>query len=153
MLRRVAGLTLFAVLVAGCYSLEPTTNPTPEVGKVMAFDINDAGRVALGGAMGPEIGQIEGRLLSRDSDYVVSVSAVRLVRGGEQSWSGEPVHIKPSYVSSIYERRYSTGRTLAASALGVGIVVALATRSILGSGAQDPAMPTDTGTTQRIPRP
>jgi hypothetical protein len=155
MFGRVVGLTSVGVLVVGCYSLVPATGPAPEVGKQMAFDMNDAGRVALGGSMGPEIAQIQGRLLARDSDYVVSVTAVKLLRaGGEQTWGGEAVRIKPAYISSMYERRYSGGRTLAATAIGAGLVAAVAVRSILGGGAGgDVVRPADTSQTQRIPRP
>jgi hypothetical protein len=154
MFARVVALTAFSALVAGCYTLVPATGPAPEVGKLMAFDVNDAGRVALGGSMGPEISQIQGRLLARDSDYVVGVTAVKLLKGGEQTWSGEAVRLKSTYVSSMYERRYSAGRTLAAGAIGAGIVAAVAVRSILGGGAGgDITLPTDSGQTQRIPRP
>src|SRR5262247_3406197 len=105
MFGRVVSLTIFGVLVAGCYTLVPATGPSPELGKQMAFDLNDVGRVALGGSMGPEISQVQGRLLARDSDYVVGVTAIKLLKGGEQTWGGERVRIKPAYVSSMYERR------------------------------------------------
>ena len=79
--------------------------------------LTDAGRTALGGSMGPEIIQIEGKLLSTDnSEYVVGVSLVRLLRGGEQVWRGETVRIKTEYVSSLYERRLSASRSLALGA-------------------------------------
>ncbi len=35
----------------------------PEIGNEMAFDITDVGRVGLGPSMGPEIAQVEGRLV------------------------------------------------------------------------------------------
>src|SRR4051794_22398799 len=95
-----------AFLVTGCYSLQPIRGTTPEPGMVIGLDITDAGRVALGGAMGPEISRVEGRLVSRDSsEFVIGVSGVDLLRGGEQVWHGEIVHVKREYVSSIYERR------------------------------------------------
>jgi hypothetical protein len=105
--------------------------------------------------MGPEISQIEGQLLGKDGgEYLVAVSAIKLVRGGEQSWSGEKVHIKSEYVSSVYERRFSTGRSLALGAVGAGAIAFFVTRSIVGSGdPADPQIPGDTANTQRIPRP
>lgn len=145
---------LAAVLLTGCYTLEPVTGPTPVVGSEVAFDITDAGRVALGGSMGPEIEQIEGRLVERDSsEYVVAVSAVHLLRGGEQTWSGEPVHIKSQYVGTMYEKRFSKSRSVVLGAIGVGIAAAIATQQLIGGGSQDPAtMPSDTGhTTRRRP--
>ena len=104
--------------------------------------------------MGPEIGQIEGRLLQRDTaQYVVAVSAVRLIRGGEQVWSGEPVRIKPDYVATTYTRHFSKGRTIALSALGVGAVAFLVTRSLTGSGDPQEKIPSDTATARISPRP
>jgi hypothetical protein len=149
------GMTGLALLVVGCSTLQPTRGVVPAQGTVTAFDITDAGRIALGGSMGPEIAQIEGRLLSRDSsEYVLGVTAVRLLRGGEQVWHGEPVHIKTEYVSSIYERRRSTARSVAMGAVGVGAIAIIVTRSLLGSGVSDPGRPPgDTATTQRVPRP
>jgi hypothetical protein len=121
----------------------------------MAFDINDGGRVALGGAMGPEISQVEGRLLNRDSTgYLVAVTGIRLLRGGEQSWSGEQVRLKPEYVSTTYEKRFSTGRSLAAGAAGLGAVAIIAVRSLIGSATPEEGKgPSDTAQTSRGRRP
>jgi hypothetical protein len=145
-----------ATTVAGCYTLEPATAPVPAlVGTQVAFDINDAGRVALGGSMGPEIGQVEGRLVAKDStDYLIAVSTVRLLRGGEQVWRGEEIRIKSEYVSSVYERRYSRGRSIALSAIGAGLAAAIATRGIIGGGQDDPRKPpTDSIPSARPRRP
>lgn len=146
-----------SVLLAGCYTLRPTGGTVPSPGTSMAFDISDAGRVALGGTMGPEIAQIEGRLAGRDgTDYVVSVTDVHLLRGGDQVWHGEAVTLKSEYVSSLYERRFSPARSAAIAAAGVGAIAAIATRSLGGLGSTDkPAPgggPGDTAHTQRRPR-
>ena len=114
------------VLMAGCYTLYPASGVTPELGTQVAFDVNDVGRVALGPSMGPEIAQIEGRLLQKSSDeYLVSVKSVRLLRGGQQVWSGETVRLKPEYLGPMYERKFSRGRTVAATAITVGSFAAL----------------------------
>ena len=121
----------------------------------VALDLNDAGRSALGGTMGPEITRIEGQLLSKDADdYYVGVRTVYLLRGGEQEWRGEMVHIKPQYVSMLYERRFSRGRTIAVSAAALGAVALLAGHTLLGSGTgtPDPNAPHDTVQSVRIPR-
>lgn len=143
-----------SVLLVGCYELQPTGGTVPQVGQVIGLDINDAGRLALGGAMGPEIGQIEGRLIEKTAtEYVVGVTAVRLLRGGEQVWRGENVHIRSDYVSTIYERRLNPARTAALAAAGVGAVAIIATRGLSGLG--DPTKtetgPGDTAHTQRRP--
>ena len=143
--------TLAAVLLVGCYTFEPVQGPSPAVGTEIAFDINDAGRVALGGSMGPEIAQVEGRLLEKGpAEYLVAVTDVHLLRGGEQVWSKEPVRIKSEYVSSVYEKKFSTARTVALSAIGVGIIAAIAGRSLVGSGIADPGkQPGDTAQSTR----
>ena len=145
---RLAGLTA-TVLVTGCYVLQPvsTTGLAPELGQKLALDVNDVGRVALGGSMGPEIGQIEGRLLSQQNgEFVVAVSHVRFLRGGEQIWTGEKVAIKKEYVSTTYERRFHRGRTIALGTAAAGGLLAVAySQNLFGLGhAAIPILPPDT---------
>lgn len=155
-LRRL-GIAGFAVLLGGCYTLQPTGGPVPELGTMIGLDLNDAGRSALGGSMGPEIGQVEGRLVEKDtSEFVVAVTTIHLLRGGEQVWHGETVHIKSGYVSSLYVRRFSASRSAALAAAGVGAVAIIATRGLVGLGSTDQTggmTPGDTAHTQRRPRP
>lgn len=114
------------ILSAGCYSLQPVAGPVPQSGTRVALDITDAGRVALGGSMGPEIVQVSGTLLSGDtSEYVVSVSDVKYLRGDMQTWKGETVRIRPSYVSRLYLREFSRTRTIALAVVGVALAVAV----------------------------
>ena len=151
---RPIGIVTLGFLVVGCYTLQPARGGVPPVGSKVAFDVNDAGRVALGGLIGPEIAQIEGRLLNNGTeDYLVAVSTVRLLRGGEQVWSGEQVRIKSEYVGSAYERRFSRSRTMVLGATVAGGVAAFFIgRSLLGSGSDHPGNGIDTVQT-RIVRP
>src|SRR5690348_9210428 len=114
----------------------------------MAFEVNDAGRLALGGQMGPEIAHIEGTLMSKESDsYEISVSSIKLIRGGSQVWSGEKVSIKKEFVSQTFERKFSKGRTIAMSAVFVVSVYVIATKLNLfglGKGGDEDPLP-DTG--------
>lgn len=138
--RRFAALAVIGPLLAGCYTLRPAVGGhSPEIGNEIAFDVNDAGRVALGLQMGPEISQIEGRLISRDSGaFVVGVNAVRSLRGGEQVWSGERVSLRNEWINSTYARQFSAGRTLILGAAGVGGVVYILTRGLLGGATDEP---------------
>jgi hypothetical protein len=105
--------------------------------------------------MGPEIARVEGRLMSSDAtEFVVGILSVQLLRGGEQVWHGEEVHVKREYVSSIYERRFSKTRTIVAGAVGAGIIAVLASKSLLGvfTPEEGPA-PGDTLQATRRPRP
>ena len=148
----VAGLS---ALLAGCYTLQPASGVAP-LGARVAFDINDVGRVALGGAVGPEIGTIEGRLVSSvDGDYTVAISAVKYLRGGTQVWSGEPVSIRKDFVNHSYIRQYSAGKTVVLStALVSGLVAVMASLDLAGFGKADPpGTPPEPGTEFRGRRP
>ena len=127
----------------------------PDPGTVIGLDITDAGRVALGGAMGPEIDQVEGKLIAKDTaGYLVGVTSLHLLRGGEQVWHGEQVQIKKEYVSSVYQRRFSPSRSAALAAVGIGAVALIASRSIFPSGSiNQPMGPDSSGTSNRRRRP
>jgi hypothetical protein len=151
-LPRLIGVVAASVLVVGCYTLQPTMGVSPEIGNEMAFDITDVGRVGLGSSMGPEIAQIEGRLVSRENaEYLVAVSAVHYLRGGEQPWKGEQVRLKSDYVGSTYQRHFSKGRTIALSAAGIGGVVFLLSRNLIGSARDESPDPPPVGSTIRVP--
>ena len=143
------------VLGTGCYTLQSASLTAPQPGTVVALDVNDAGRVALGGTIGPEIGQIEGRLVSQEpSEYVLAVSTVRMLRGGEQVWSGERVRIGRDQVGNAYVRRFDKGRTLALGAVVVGAVAAIALSSdLIGFGREPdpPIEPPTGGESLRVP--
>ena len=152
MMRFIAVLFIGGLLT-GCYTLQPATGITPEIGDELAFDINDVGRVALGGAMGPEIAQVEGRLISRENaDYLIGVSSIHTLRSGDQVWKGEQVRIKSEYVGSIYERHYSQARTITLGAVGAAAFALIVTRSLSGSGSAVEAGPTPpVGSSIRVP--
>ena len=91
----------------------------PESGKSIGFDLNDAGRVALGGSMGPSIGQIEGRLVPERHERVSSSRSPRFTscRGGEQVWRGES---RSHQVRVTCHRSTSAGFRSALGRLGGG---------------------------------
>ena len=149
-----AALSVLATSTTACYSLRPVANVGVPLGSTVALDITDAGRLALGGSMGPEIGQIEGRLVDRNAaEYVLSVTGVRFLRGGEQVWNGERVSIKSDHVSTVRERYLSRGRTAILAGAAIGAVAFIVTRSITGNGQDIPGKtPGDTLGAIRIPR-
>lgn len=136
---RLSAAALCGISLAGCYTLRPVQGVDPKIGSRIAFDVNDAGRLALGGTMGPEIAQVEGQLLEKENgSYLLAVSTVRLLRGTEQVWSGEQIRLKQEYLGSAYERRFSAGRTITFGLIGVGGITAFfVTRSLLTSGSED----------------
>lgn len=136
---------VIAVAIAGCYTLQPAGGVPPAVGTRVAFDVTDAGRVALGGAMGPEIAQVEGQLVGMDdSEFILSVTNIRTIGGAEQVWTGEQVRVKPSYVSSSYVRKFSKGRSIALGLVGIGgFTLFMVSTDLLGLGTRGDPMPGD----------
>ncbi|MEO5567180.1 MAG: hypothetical protein ABIR92_01725 [Gemmatimonadaceae bacterium] len=143
-------LASVSCLGAGCYKLQPAAGIVPESGTKVAFDINDAGRAALGGSMGPELLQVSGTLIDKQgTDYVVAVSGVKLLRGGHQAWNGETVRINSDHVSTLYNRHFSTTRTLLLAGVAVG-AAALLSGKALPRGSVDPdPEPIDTAVSRR----
>ncbi|MDA1081844.1 MAG: hypothetical protein O2973_09250 [Gemmatimonadetes bacterium] len=141
----VAAVWVASVAQVGCYSLQPRIVQTaPLLGSRIAVDINDAGRLALGGLMGAAIGQIEGRLVAVEGDtYELAVTTVHFLRGGEQIWTGERVLVKQEYVTQMYDRQFSKGRTIIISAAAAGVVVYFAGKAIVGSLSGDDGMLAD----------
>lgn len=124
----------FGAFATGCYTLRPAAGVPPVPGEEVAFDVTDAGRVALGGSMGPEISRIEGLLVGTENEeYLVSIRSVQFLRGGQQRWNGERVGIRREHVGTVYHRRLSRSRsiTLGAVAFG-GFLAFLASRDMLG---------------------
>ena len=138
----------------GCYTLQPVAGQPLPLGSQVSLAINDAGRAALGGSMGPEISDIQGRLLQKDSaEYVLAVSQISLLRGGEQVWAGERVRVQTSFVSTVSERRFSRGRTAILSAAALGVVAGIFSQGILGNlSGSEGKPPSDSGASNRIPR-
>ena len=146
--------TASLVWSAGCYELRPAGTTAPQPGETIGLDISDAGRVALGGSMGPEIGQVEGRLVERTpTDYVVAVTDVHMLRGGEQTWTGENIHIPAGYVTTVYERRLSKAKSVALAAVGVGAVAVLVSRGLNGLGDASRPEPSPGDTAHTVLRP
>lgn len=155
--RRGALLALVSLAIGGCYTLHPTYGVLPAVGETVAFDVNDAGRVALGGAMGPEIAQVEGRLIERTDEQIrLAVTAIRLLRGGEQAWRGESVILRPEYLGTAYVKRPSTGRSIALGVITIGGFTAfMLSTNLLGGGNEDDPRPGDSipNVDERLGRP
>ena len=142
-MRRLAALS--ALLITGaCYNNQPmATTPTP--GTRLALAINDSGRVALGGSMGPEIRLVEGHLLSKqDKEYVLSVTGVNYLNGTFQKWEGETVRINSNVVSGVMERRFSKGKTVAFVAAATVVATVLAPRAIRPYLEEPPPPPPET---------
>jgi len=155
LIRLMITVSGFGLLASSCYSLQPTLGSAPVPGTRLAFAINDVGRIALGGSMGPELLRVEGNLQSKDGDdYFVNVRGVELLQGGFQTWAGETVRINSSYVSAVYEKKFSKVKTVGALAAAAGLVSVLVAKGkvpFIPDTRDDPSG--DTIVTRRSPRP
>lgn len=133
---RLGFAVAFATLLTGCYTLQPAGEVAPEPGTRVGLEINDAGRLALGGLIGPGVTQIEGRLIGRENDeYLLAVSAITTLRGDTQIWTGERIRVRSEHVGSVYERRFSAGRSVALGVVAIGGFTAfILGRDLLGFG-------------------
>jgi hypothetical protein len=151
----VIGFAL-GLVSAGCYTLKPASSGALlDLGSTVAFDINDFGRLSLGGTMGPEMAQIEGRLVeSGNGEHVLAVTTVRLLRGGVQVWSGEKVRLRAEYVGSAYARQLSKARTVALGAAIGGVTAYFVARNLIGAGSgPEPGVIDTTGVISLRARP
>ncbi len=128
-------LALAPVVLPACYHYV-ATEAALDPGLQIEVELSDAGRVGMTSAVGPETGSIQGTLQSRsDSGIVMRVSQVLGEYGGVTKWEGELVTIRPEYVRSLRERKFSATRTaVLAVAAGAGLVAFVATRDLLGIG-------------------
>ena len=134
-----SALVLGSVLLTGCYSLRPVGSTSPQPGERVALEINDQGRVALGGMIGPSISRIEGTLIQQEPDaFLLSVRSIQYVHGGEQVWSGERVRVNQEHVASVFQRHLSKGRSVVFGVATIGGFAAyMLTRDLLGIGNTD----------------
>ena len=138
----------------GCYSTQPIAGQSTVLGSTLVLSINDAGRAALAGTMGPAITEIEGRLLQKDSsEYVLAVAQIHMFGGADQVWSGERVRVKSEFVNTVSEKKFSKTKTGLISAAAIGVVAIVISKGIIGNwSGSNPQPPPDTGIAVRYPR-
>ena len=129
------GLTV--PMVSGCYTYVPVdTSAPPPVGKRLALDITDRGRVGLSERLGEGVVRLEGTVVADDTtQYVLNVWRVEQLNGNAGKWTGERVRINRDYVSRTFERQLSRGKTFFASGLAVAGLVWFVTSQGLVGGA------------------
>lgn len=142
MIRSRRLLLLLSLFVgAGCYSLQPVgRGVVPETGARLDVTLNDAGRAALGPAIGAEVDRIDGMLLEQDSlGMTIAVKHIIGLNGSVQVWSDEMVRVQDSHVRVVSLRRFSRIRTAAFGAAGVGSVAIMIASGLnpFGIGGED----------------
>ncbi len=135
---RGAVLAFLLGVSQGCY-VYPAISTVPVPGTRLRFELNDRGRVGLGGSLGPSAERLEAVLQAdMDSAYSVKMVSVSYLNGQSNRWTGEPLVVSKDYLRNVTVREFSKSRTIltAAAVLG-GAVLLIATRGLFGSGTVD----------------
>lgn len=122
------------VMASGCYVYIPAAE-TPAPGTRLSFDLNDRGRVGLGGRIGPSATKVEGTLKNVDSAFEMSVLLVEYQNGQRNNWTGEALSVSRDYVGSVKQRQFSQSRTwLTAGGIAAASVAFIVSRGLLTNG-------------------
>ncbi|MFM8779951.1 MAG: hypothetical protein ACKOFO_00435, partial [Gemmatimonadota bacterium] len=94
--RRRAGLRAAALAVAltGCHTYLPPQDQVPVLGREIAIELNDRGRLLVVPQLGEAVLRVQGTLVaSTDSTVTMSVSRTVQLQGSSALWTGESVTI------------------------------------------------------------
>jgi hypothetical protein len=134
------GIASTVLWTSGCYSY--AVKPVSEVSQdaTVTADINDVGRVALGDRAGPEVMQVEGKVVQRsDSSVRLLVSQVTYLNGVTEAWQGQELALRAQDIKSVTQRTFSRSRTaLLLGAIAVGFVATILSLNFLGITSGDP---------------
>jgi hypothetical protein len=125
------------ILNAGCYYYQPMQTAAPEPGTYLQIMLTDSGTSHFWPYLGPDVGDLRGRLVTADPKALaLSVESVEQRHGQVLSWKGETVTLGREYVARMNERRLSKSRTVLLAAGSVaGFIAALTAFSHFGVGA------------------
>jgi hypothetical protein len=120
----------------GCYVYTPVAT-APSQGSQLLLELNDRGRVGLGGLIGSSGKEVEGLLQpGPDSVFNVKVVAVSYLNGQRNQWTGENLAVSHDFVRDVKTRRFSKSRTLlTVGSIVAGSVLFIVTRGLIGAGS------------------
>lgn len=139
---RTAALALLGFL-SGCYNYLTLTTPAPQPGARVAVELTDSGTAALARYLGPDVGSVEGQLVTvSDQAVQLSVVAVRGRNGIEHYWKGETVTLPRGDIARLRERRLAIGRSVFLGLASVGGSIALLEAfGVFSSGSSSSGQP------------
>lgn len=140
-------------LTGACYNTSQTMTPLPDPAAEFTLELNDQGRIAVATALGPEVKDVSGRLISQTpAELVLSVRDVTYFKTDAVRMQGEQVTITRDQVRSVTERKFSLGRTaILTTAIVVVVGVFIGTKSLSGFGGSDSNLPPPGGNTSLRP--
>ncbi len=125
------------ILTAGCYYYQPLQTPAPQPGAYLQVLLTDSGTSHFWPYLGPDVGDLRGRLITADHQALaLSVESVEQRHGQVLSWKGETVTLGREYVAHMNERHLSKSRTFLIAAGSVAaFLTAITTFTNLGIGS------------------
>ena len=137
-MRWARGLVLGSLILnAGCYYYQPLQAPAPQPGTYLQVLLTDSGTSHFWPYLGPDVGDLRGRLITADHQALaLSVESVEQRHGQVLSWKGEMVTLGREYVAHMNERHLSKSRTFLIAAGSVAaFLTAITTFTNLGIGS------------------
>jgi len=147
MLRTVLAVSgaLAWTIDTACYAYVPATTSAPTSGADVRVQLNNDGTVELARYLGPRVTSVDGKLTSTSADgaMVVAPSAVQVVDGSRQRWTGDETVVLPQrYVAGVQLRTIDRRKsTIAAAVIAASLVTAGAIAMRVGNSSA----PTETG--------
>jgi len=138
-MRGARSCTVISLLISatGCYYYQPLETPAPQPGTYMQVMLTDSGTSHFWGYLGPDVGNLRGRLITANPEALaLSVESVEQRHGQILSWKGETVRLGREYVATLQERHLSKVRTaLLTGGSVMGFIAAIAAFTNLASGS------------------
>lgn len=134
---RLLLLAALALSGSGCYVYRPVaTAPAP--GATVAFNLTDAGRLAMGPAIGEGAQTLEGVVeAATDTSFVLNMRSITYINGQVNQWTGERLSVGRQHVANVRERSFSKARSVALAAGAIGGAIAfIASRGVFGGGVE-----------------
>ena len=130
-------LMCLLISATGCYYYQPLGTPAPRPGTYMQVMLTDSGTSHFWGYLGPDVGNVRGRLITADPQvFALSVESVEQRHGQVLTWKGEAVTLRREYVATVQERRLSKSRVaLLAGGSVVGLVATVAALATWAAGS------------------
>lgn len=113
--------------VGGCYAYLPVDNTKLTPGSDVAIELNAAGSDSFAPVLGRGTRNLRGRMMSSDSLGLELALTASGPQGAERFWDGSERLVIPwADITSLQERRLSTGRSAVLGGAIVGVAVGAA---------------------------
>ncbi|MFN2572702.1 MAG: hypothetical protein ABR537_14000 [Gemmatimonadales bacterium] len=132
---RLIGACLAGIVAAGCYYYRPVST-TPPPATFVSVALTDSGTQRLWRYLGPDVGNVRGRLVAADDTALtLSVDAVEMRNGTSLGWKGERAVVNRQLVQELSDRHFSIGRTTLAGGLSAAaFFLTVQAFKVLGGG-------------------